>query len=80
MSGRLTSLVCAAAIGAAGLAYASRGAILTCGLFAVLCTVLIGLLWRHHRSGRNSRLNDPGISTLVFPPESKFQHSVHPRR
>src|SRR4051812_37146601 len=79
-SSHLTSFAFfAAATAAAGAAYASRGSLLASGLFALLCAVLIGLGWRR-RATRTSGLTDPSISTLVFPPESKFQPSVLPPR
>jgi hypothetical protein len=78
---RLTSFAFfAAALAAAGVAYASRGTLLTCALFALLSAVLIGLAWRMGGKASANALNDPSISTLVFPPESKFQPSVLPPR
>jgi len=81
VSSRLRSFAFfAAALGAAGAAYASRGTILTSALFALLCAVLIGLGWRSACRGKSKGLGDPSVSTLVFPPESKFRPSVLPPR
>jgi hypothetical protein len=80
-SSRLTSFVSfAAAFVAAGVAYASRDTPLILGLLALLSTALIGLGWRAGGRARADGLNESSISTLVFPPESKFQASLrHPR-
>ena len=81
MSSRLMSFASfAAALVAAAAAYASRGTILSSGVFVLLCTVFMGLGWRIGGNARDNGLNDPGISTLVFPPESKCQPSVLPPR
>jgi membrane protein implicated in regulation of membrane protease activity len=81
MSSRLMSFASfAAAFAAAAAAYASRGTILSCGCFVVLCAVFMGLGWRSSGKVTRDGLRDPSISTLVFPPESKFQPSVLPPR
>lgn len=81
MSSRLMSFTSfAAAVAAAGAAYGSRGTILFSAVFALLCAVFLGLGWRSGGKARGNGLNDPSISTLVFPPESKFQPSVLPPR
>jgi hypothetical protein len=65
---------------AAGLAatYASRAiliAVVVVGLLVSACLVA-----RRIHAGRKqgTLLHDPGVSTLVFPPESKFRQSVLP--
>lgn len=45
----------------------------------LLCAGVIGFLWIRGRRGKGDLLRDAGVSTLVFPPESKFQQSVLPR-
>jgi hypothetical protein len=81
MSSRFMSFASfAAAFGAAAAAYASRGTILSSGAFVLLCAVFMGLGLRSGGKARADGLSDPSISTLVFPPESKFQPSVLPRR
>jgi hypothetical protein len=51
--------------------------VLTAALLTLLCVV--GFLWIRGRRVGNEVLPDAQISTLVFPPESKFQSSVMPR-
>ena len=46
---------------------------------SLLCAGIIGFFWIRGRRGRGDLLPDAGVSTLVFPPESKFQQSVLPR-
>lgn len=46
---------------------------------SLLCVGIIGFFWIRGRRGRGDLLPDAGVSTLVFPPESKFQPSVLPR-
>lgn len=48
------------------------------GLLAVLGAGVGGVLWVRGRRGTDNVLPDAGVSTLVFPPESKFQASVLP--
>lgn len=47
-------------------------------LLAVLGAGVGGVLWMKGRRGSETVLPDAGVSTLVFPPESKFQASVLP--
>jgi hypothetical protein len=47
-------------------------------LFAFLAGIL-GFIWFRGRRSSGDLLPDAGISTLVFPPESKFRPSVLPR-
>jgi hypothetical protein len=70
----------AAAAGAAWGAFAHRGTPLTFALLALVCAGLIGFACARALRGRTDALHDPAVSTLVFPPESKFQQSVLPRR
>lgn len=71
--------IAAAATGAG--AYLSRGAPIVSGLFVLASVSLITYGWVRARRARNSDvLSDPAMSTLVFPPESKFQPSVLPRQ
>lgn len=53
---------------------------LTSVSLALLCAGLVGLGWVSARKARADALHDPTVSTLVFPPESKFRNSVQPRR
>ncbi|TFZ02659.1 hypothetical protein EZ313_15490 [Ramlibacter henchirensis] len=81
LSSHLRSLgFIAAAAGAALGAYASRGTPLASAMLALLCAGLLGLLWSRAGRGRDDDLHDPGISTLVFPPESRFDQPVLPPR
>lgn len=48
------------------------------GLLAVLCAAFGGVRWARRRRRADNVLPDAGVSTLVFPPESKFQASVLP--
>jgi hypothetical protein len=52
--------------------------LLTIAFFALLCASVIGFFWVRGRRGRDHVLPDPRVSTLVFPPESKFRPSVLP--
>lgn len=52
--------------------------ILTTTLLTLLVASIVGVLWLRARRGRDDVLPDAGVSTLVFPPESKFQPSVLP--
>ena len=53
--------------------------LLTTALLILFCVCIVALLWIRGRRGRGDLLPDAGVSTLVFPPESKFQASVLPR-
>jgi hypothetical protein len=53
--------------------------LLTAG-FLILLGAGFGFFWIRGRQGRGRSLPDAGVSTLVFPPESKFQPSVLPRQ
>jgi hypothetical protein len=75
---RLVAIAAAAAVLSA--AYASRGIVLASALFALLCAGVVGAHCIRAARGRRVVLHDPAVSTLVFPPESKFQHSAFPRR
>jgi hypothetical protein len=67
----LAFLVVAAAAGWG--AYASRSMPLASALLALLCAGLVAASWRSARRDRQAHLHDPAISTLVFPPESRFR-------
>jgi uncharacterized membrane protein YfcA len=58
--------------------YASREILLAAVLFALVCGGYS--LVRRIRAEReqDALLHDPAVSTLVFPPESKFRQSVLP--
>lgn len=68
----LAFLAGAAAAGAG--AYATRDMPLVVSVLALLCAWLGGVFWVRvrRRSQSQVQLHDPAISTLVFPPESKF--------
>jgi hypothetical protein len=51
---------------------------LTIVLLGLLCGI-VGVLWMRAGRREGEVVHDPAVSTLVFPPESKFQHSVMPR-
>lgn len=68
----------AAASALAWAAYEGRAMLLAGALLALLCGGLF--LWMKAGRGRDDTLHDPAVSTLVFPPESKFQQSVLPPR
>jgi len=70
----------AAAAVAAWAAYEGRGVPFVSGLFALLCLGLLAYGWIRAGRVRDDSLRDAGVSTLVFPPESKFEQSVLPRR
>lgn len=58
---------------AAGLgAYAARAMPLVVSVLVLLSVSLAGVFWIRARRSSRSQLHDPAISTLVFPPESKF--------
>ena len=76
----IRSLALFAAAGAAWGAYELRGSVVASALLGTLC---VGLLaWGSIRAGRGRSdvLHDAGVSTLVFPPESRFEQSVLPPR
>jgi hypothetical protein len=80
MSARLMSFACfVAAATAGGAAFANYVTPFISGLLALLGVVLFGLGCRRGTRA-DGGLNDPSISTLVFPPESKFHASVLPPR
>jgi hypothetical protein len=60
--------------------YDSAGMLLGGAVLAVLCVAFIGLFWMGGSRRGADVLHDPAVSTLVFPPESKFQQSVLPPR
>ena len=74
---RIALWVAAAGTGAG--AYLSRGFPLVSGLLALAGVCLLALAWLHGRKRQSDVLSDPAMSTLVFPPESKFQASGLPR-
>ena len=82
LSSPIRSLAFLAAAAAAGWgAYELRGRPVASALLALLCIVLIALaLVRPRRDRGMDALEDAGVSTLVFPPESKFEQSVLPPR
>ena len=57
-------------------AYEGGGVLLAGACLALLLFALMGLRWIGAARRRGEVLHDPAISTLVFPPESKFQSSV----
>jgi hypothetical protein len=77
-SSRLIGIAAAALVSWA--AYTRLGALVGAGLLALLCGAVLVVLWVRAGRARRAVLNDPAISTLVFPPESKFQPSVLPPR
>lgn len=52
--------------------------LLITSLLAVFGAAVGGVLWVKGRRGSENVLPDAGVSTLVFPPQSKFQASVLP--
>jgi hypothetical protein len=54
--------------------------LLTIALLFAFLAGLFGFIWFRGRRNRACLLPDAGVSTLVFPPESKFQPSVLPRQ
>jgi hypothetical protein len=75
---RSIACLCTAAAMAWG-AFEHRAAPLISAVLALLCGGLAALVWRAGK-GKKDTLHDPAISTLVFPPESKFEASALPRR
>jgi len=53
--------------------------LLTISSLIVFFVGIVGFIWLRGRRSRADLLPDAGVSTLVFPPESKFQPSVLPR-
>jgi uncharacterized membrane protein YjjB (DUF3815 family) len=79
-TGHLKGTVAAALAGSvAWAAYKSGGALLAGAWLALFCVGLIGAFWIHAYRKSADVFHDPAVSTLVFPPESKFQSSVMPR-
>lgn len=79
---RVRLLALAVAAGGAWAAYKTEGVVLGTALLALICAGVIGFLWKGKGAPRRRSvvLHDPAISTLVFPPESKFRQSVLPPR
>jgi hypothetical protein len=75
-------LLFAAVAAAAWGAYEVRGRPLASALLVLVCLGLVGFGWLKAGAGKGGAddLQDAGVSTLVFPPESKFHESVLPRR
>ena len=81
LSSHARLLAAAAAAAVVWVAFEHRGWPLAAALLALLGGTTIGILWlRAGRRRDGGELHDPAISTLVFPPESKFQQSVLPPR
>lgn len=77
---KLVLFVCAA-VAAIGAAIWTRSNLLFLAGFAVFAIVMIRFAIASLRDdGGESALNDPAVSTLVFPPESRFEQSVLPKR
>lgn len=70
----------AAAAAAGWGAYESRGTPLVSALLALACAGFVGFAWVKASRRKSDFLHDPAVSTLVFPPESKFPQSVLPKR
>jgi hypothetical protein len=70
----------AAAFLASWVAYSKLGPLAGAGLLALLGVAAVGFSRLKAGRARGASLDDPAISTLVFPPESKFQPSVLPPR
>ncbi len=64
----------------AAIMFSSQVALLTAGFLIVMGAAGVGFFWIRGRRGRGDLLPDTRVSTLVFPPESKFQPSVFPRQ
>ncbi len=80
-SNQVRSILFLAASGVAAFAaFANRGSLLVAGLLGVLALGLVKLAAASFGEDRSSALHDPGVSTLVFPPESRFEQSVLPKR
>jgi hypothetical protein len=69
-----------AAAGLALAAFVTRSSLLVAATFGVLALAMIGLASISLREGRRAELQDSGVSTLVFPPESNFRPSSLPKR
>jgi hypothetical protein len=69
----------ALAVSVAWAAYRSGGALLAGAWLALFCVGLIGFFWIRASRRNADVFHDPAVSTLVFPPESKFQSSVMQR-
>ncbi|MEJ7932313.1 hypothetical protein WG922_20235 [Ramlibacter sp. AN1015] len=67
------ALAVLAAVGA----YDSRESVLSSFSFALACAVCLVMALREKAGKRKADvLHDPALSTLVFPPESKFEESA----
>jgi hypothetical protein len=53
--------------------YASRSILLAAALVALVCGGAVGVQRLRARRQKRTLLHDPGVSTLVFPPESRFR-------
>jgi hypothetical protein len=73
-------IVMAAAALIAATAYSRFGALFGAGVLALLGLAALCARWLKSRRAQGAGLHDPGVSTLVFPPESKFHQSVLPPR
>jgi hypothetical protein len=73
---RLFVVVFVAALLAA--TYASRAALLAVVLLGLLVGACLVVRRIQAQRRQGALLHDPGVSTLVFPPESKFRQSVLP--
>lgn len=62
-----------AAAAAAMAAYVLRAMPLACAPLALLCIAMLVSIWRTVARSSEDTLHDPAISTLVFPPESRFR-------
>ena len=71
------ALALAAAV--AWAAYERSGALLAGAWLALVGLGWVGYAWISAARRRADVLHDPAVSTLVFPPESKFQSSVMQR-
>jgi hypothetical protein len=69
----------AAALAILVAAYTRGGLLPACGALAVIAGGVLGVRWMRADRARADVLHDPAVSTLVFPPESRFQHAVRPR-
>ena len=76
---KISASVAAAALAAFG-AYNFRASTLASAWLALLGACFLVIAWRLATGRRRHEgLHDPALSTLVFPPESKFAQSVFTR-